>query len=439
MKLISKIWPFGMKRHRLPGRALVADTRGNIMVLMALALPVLLGMLGIAVEAGHWYLTKRDMQNAADAAVIAASTNGATGAVAEAKAVTARYGYTDGAGDTTIAVSTAASCPGGGSNCYSVTVTRKLAQSFSLFTGFDGGSTIGTRKAISLNAVAVASVGTVNREYCILALDTSGDAFRLNGAPNANLAGCNVMSNANMRCNGHDSDADIADAVGTNSGCGNTRNSGVAAVSDPYSSRASAIPANTCSSYPTTATGGNLLSGSYSWTGNQSFCGNVKLTGNVTLTGSNTVIVIQNGGLNLNGFTLATASGSTATIVFSGTAGAYAHTPSGSGTLDIQAPTSGNWSGIAMYQDPALTTNVDISFAGNSPTWNITGLVYMPKAAVTFSGAVNKSSYGASCVGFVIKSMLVNGTANIISQGACAAAGLTLPTNSFPGRGALVA
>jgi hypothetical protein len=324
-------------------------------------------------------------------------------------------------------VDTSASCPGGGLNCYRVTVTQRVSQTFSVFAGFDGGSTIGVKKAVLLNASAVASVGTVNREYCILALDTSGDAFRLNGAPNANLAGCNVMSNADMRCNGHDSNATIADAAGTNTGCGDTRNSAVASVSDPYAVRATNIPANTCSSYPATATGGN-----------QSFCGSVKLTGNVTLTGSNTVIVIQNGGLNLNGFTLATASGSTATIVFSGTAGAYAHTPSGSGTLDIQAPTSGNWSGVAMYQDPALTTNVNISFAGNSPTWNITGLVYMPKADVTFSGAVNKSSHGASCVGFVIKSMLVNGTANIISQGQCAAAGLTLPTNSFPGRGALV-
>jgi hypothetical protein len=47
----------------------------------------------------------------------------------------------------------------------------------------------------------------------------------------------------------------------------------------------------------------------------------------------------------------------------------------GNGTLDIAAPTSGAWSGIAVYQDPALTTNVNISYAGNNPTWNITGLI----------------------------------------------------------------
>ena len=54
------------------------------------------------------------------------------------------------------------------------------------------------------------------------------------------------------------------------------------------------------------------------------------------------------------------------TIIFSGTSGTYTHAPTGGGTLNIQAPTSGNWSGVALYQDPSLTTGVDISAAGNS-------------------------------------------------------------------------
>jgi hypothetical protein len=31
----------------------------------------------------------------------------------------------------------------------------------------------------------------------------------------------------------------------------------------------------------------------------------------------------------------------------------------------------GTWSGVAIYQDPALIAGMDISTAGNSPTWDI--------------------------------------------------------------------
>jgi hypothetical protein len=118
------------------------------------------------------------------------------------------------------------------------------------------------------------------------------------------------------------------------------------------------------------------------------------------------------------------------TIIFSGTAGSYTHAPTGGGTFDIQAPTSGTWKGVAIYQDPALTTGVDVSAAGNSPTWDITGLVYLPHANVTFSGAVNKSSNGKSCFVLVVDNITINGTADILPKGECVAAGLSMPTDT---------
>jgi hypothetical protein len=81
---------------------------------------------------------------------------------------------------------------------------------------------------------------------------------------------------------------------------------------------------------------------------------------------------------------------------------------------------------------------VDIAAAGNSPTWNITGLVYLPHSNVTFSGAVNKSSNGQSCFALVIDTLRINGTGSILSTGGCAAAGLTMPSGEVPGRGELV-
>ena len=43
-------------------------------VLVALAMPVLVGTMGLAAEASYWYVHQRGMQNAADAAAIAAAT-----------------------------------------------------------------------------------------------------------------------------------------------------------------------------------------------------------------------------------------------------------------------------------------------------------------------------------------------------------------------------
>jgi hypothetical protein len=99
------------------------------------------------------------------------------------------------------------------------------------------------------------------------------------------------------------------------------------------------------------------------------------------------------------------------------------------------APTSGTWKGIAIYQDPALTTGVDITYAGNNPTWNITGVVYLPHSSVAFKGAVNKSSYGASCLLLVADNVTISGTAAIeqTTTASCATAGVTLPTNNVGG------
>jgi hypothetical protein len=185
----------------------------------------------------------------------------------------------------------------------------------------------------------------------------------------------------------------------------------------------------------------NKLSGTRPLVGVQGFCGDVELTGDVTInTGPNgAVIQIANGDLVLNGYTLKTSNGSALTIVFTGSNSvSYTHIPTGGGTIDIMAPKTGPWSGVAMYTDPSLTQGVDVSAAGNSPTWNITGLVYMPHANVTFSGAVNKSSNGLSCFVLIVDTLLINGTSSILARGQCPQAGLEMPTNPVPSRGKLV-
>lgn len=420
-------------------------------MISAFVLPVLLGAFAIGFETTDWYQTQRSAQNAADSAVIAAATNGTATYATEAKAVAATLGFPDGVNGVTVAASNAATCPTGGTTCYSVTISTSVPLFLTRLVGYRGDTTIAGSPGKLIAATAVASMSTSPRTYCLLALASSGasQGVRANGAPNANLNGCNTMSNTASNCNGGNLNATEGDAHNTSTGCGASQASNLPVLADPYLSLASNIPANPCSSYPQEPThkgdkalpSTNQLSGALSWSGTTILCGDVQLTGNVSLTTSSpgAVLVIENGQLDTNGYTLQTLLNSGLTVIFSGTtASGYTHAPTGGGTLDIAAPTSGTWSGVSLYQDPNLTSGVDISSAGNSPTWNLTGLVYLPHSSVTLSGAVNKSTNGYSCFALVIDNVTINGTGYILDEGQCSQAGLNQPTEQIASRGGLV-
>jgi Flp pilus assembly protein TadG len=429
-------------------RAFLHNEKGASIIFIALTMPAFIGGMGLAAEVGYWQLHHRAMQNAADAAAIAAATNNGSSYATEAQAVASQYNFTAGTGNVTVSATNPNTAAGCTSSCYVVTVTDKVPLLLSQIVGYEGSSAVGGQRVATLSATAVASTTTAY-SYCILALATSGtQGIRTDGSPNANLNGCNTMSNNNSTCNGHNLNATEGDAAGTNNGCGNIQHSGVRAATDSFSGIfASANISNTCSSYPQEGTkknGNQTLPNSNQWNGNYSYsgvrvvCGDQQLTGNTTL--NNTVLVIENGMLDTNGYTF---KGTNVTVVFSGTnTGTYQHIPTDTsstttGTFDIAAPTSGTWSGIAMYQDPSVTKNVDVSYAGNNPTWDITGLVYLPHSSVTISGAVNKSSSGLTCFELVVDNVLINGTANIFGNDSqCAAAGLNQTKGGS--RGALV-
>src|SRR6476620_1247568 len=99
-------------------RRLRADERGTVSVIMGFLLIPRVGAMGLGFEVSNWYLTLRGMQNAADAAAIAAATNGGSNYDVEAKAVAAQYGFIDGTNNISVTPSNAATCPSGGNSCY---------------------------------------------------------------------------------------------------------------------------------------------------------------------------------------------------------------------------------------------------------------------------------------------------------------------------------
>jgi Flp pilus assembly protein TadG len=203
------------------------ERSGVVAVLVALALPVLVGTMGLAAETSYWYVHQRGMQNAADAAAIAAATNASSGYAAEAKAVARQFGFQDGSGNITVVATnpnTASGCttPAGSANsCYVVTVSDKVPLFLSQVVTLKTGTT-------ALAATAVAKNGGAY-PYCILALGGVTTDIRSNGAPNADLKRCDVMSNTGATCNGSNLNADVGDAHGTNNGCGVIEHSNVPA------------------------------------------------------------------------------------------------------------------------------------------------------------------------------------------------------------------
>src|ERR1700674_3420246 len=95
------------------------NQRGPTGLLFALTMPMLSGGLGLGFEVSNWYMTQRGMQNAADAAVLAAASNASSNYDVEGKAVAAQYGFTNGVNNAGVTVSQNGACPGGGNTCYS--------------------------------------------------------------------------------------------------------------------------------------------------------------------------------------------------------------------------------------------------------------------------------------------------------------------------------
>src|SRR5438270_40200 len=103
-------------------RSFRTDDAAAAAVLFAVASPVLIGAMGLAAEVSYWRLHQRAMQNAADAAAIAAATNNGSTYVAEAQAVAAQYGFQNGAGNITVTVINPNTASGCSSKCYTVSI-----------------------------------------------------------------------------------------------------------------------------------------------------------------------------------------------------------------------------------------------------------------------------------------------------------------------------
>jgi len=235
-------------------------------------------------------------------------------------------------------------------------------------------------------------------------------------------------------------------ATNSNSQCGGPVKN--IPVTDPYAALASKIPVKSPACDPkasisTLSAGSNIA---LSPTAPVFYCSGLSITGNGKVTTSGTgVIVFENGPLTLNGNTFQSGPNSGVTLIFTGT-GTTSSTiqANGKGVIDIAAPQSGDWSGVAIYTDPAMNTQVSYTQNGaNAVSWQITGLVYMPHAAMTLNGDVTHATNAAvgaqDCFALVSDTFTSNGGVRFLEhQSQCASAGLIPPQGGTAIRQALV-
>ena len=181
-----------MKRLRYPIRALLPDQGGAVLAVIAAAMPILCGATALGVETGLWYMDKRALQTAADAAALSGAfervRGNPTGLRDAAEREAVRNGFAVGSSNQlTINNPPTAGSLAGETTAVEVVLARPHPTLFaSLF--LDGPVTIAAR--------AVAAVD-VTGEACVLALDGSASAaFLGQGSTTVNMPGCTMASNS---------------------------------------------------------------------------------------------------------------------------------------------------------------------------------------------------------------------------------------------------
>jgi Flp pilus assembly protein TadG len=384
-----------------------------VVVLVALAMPVMLGLTAFAVDVSQWSSKKNAIQAAADnsvlSAVMTAAQAGSTLAqiTNQANAVAAATGFTNGASGVTVTVNNPPTSGPNSANtsAYEVIITQPQTRYFAVL--------LGTAPTVSGRAVAL--VGS--KPACLLALDTTASsAITMSGGASVGAPNCAVAANSSSGTavtgsGGASLSAANLNIVGNYSTSGgftiapSTKiKTGAPATADPYASLA--VPAVGACTPPTP--GAYTLSGGSSATINPGvYCGGINLSGGATLTMNPGVYIMNGGSFSMSGGTTVTASGVSIVLTNQpGGSGSWGTVSlSGGAHLTLTPPTSGPMQGVAFYVDRNAPTSGSDNFSGGAHMV-ITGSIYVPSQHVSYSGG---AAAGSGCLQLIARTISFSG------------------------------
>ncbi len=426
-------------------RDLHARERGQVLILVAILLPMLLGMAGIAVDVGLGWSLRRDTQNIADAAALAGGgllLDNGPASVATAKTTAAKYVTDRGL-----------ACPA--ANCVHVPPISGPHTGDSTYIEV---SLAGSRKTVFMRALgkqsytvrsrAVAIVTALAKEYALIVLkndcaanngtvsgnatyqqNTSGAGLTINNGgaavnsacePSANLGGGSIF-----KADFVDYNSDGAWQQANNAQTTPKPEPIGAPVADPLASLAQptpGAPSPTCGGCTAAnpvqrsinAGDGNVTLEPGTYYGglniNQGTGGGYKVTlkpGLYIFAGG----ASPGGGFSFEGS--GDLDGSAGVTLFNTGNPLASKKPdrpcvgmkiSGSGTIVLNAPTTGPNNGMLIWQDKNCTA--DFQYAGSTNT--TTSIIYLPTARINLSGG---GTLGANQV--IVGSIDFNGSAGI--------------------------
>jgi Flp pilus assembly protein TadG len=424
---------------------IMRDSRGASAMIVAIALPGLIGFGALGAETGVWFTIKLHNQSAADAAAISAAYEIIAGKtniselMPAASEAAARNGFKGTIPAVTYPYHDSIVSNG-------VAVTLQQTQRALLAALFLSGVTV-TNKAVAVIEVIDSA--------CILALGGSGTGVEVADATRLEMPHCSVVANSISRAaiDLHGSTSSVAAATLVTAGEISLQGNPIDPAAPPpefsLASPAMIGAPRVADPYAGTLTHAFLTkgipgtsAGAHSWK-------------NVTKTispglydkgmsfGSKAIIDLTPGVYYVTNGDFSVALG--ATVTCKTCSGAYGVTIiltttntkrgtvgkvdiSKGATVTLQAPKSGTFSGLLFVQDVLAissgSTTPDNLFEGG-PSMNLTGLLYFPKTTVGFHGNASET-----CTLLVANQVVTDGDARFTTSG-CASGGLTvLPTVS---------
>lgn len=378
------------------------DQSGSYTILIGLLMPVLIGTAGLGTEVAWWLYKHKNMQSAADSGAVSAATAG-TNLNSEANSITASYGYANGANNVAITVNQPPSTGNYTSTPQAVEVIVSQPQPRLLSALFGSGPVL-----VTARAVAIPNPGS----GCVLALDPSANpAVTVQGSSKLNLVNCNLYDDSNggsaLNVGGTASvSANQVGVVGGVSGASsitatNGIRTGMRAVADPYANVTPIMPTGCDYTNKLMVKGTTTLSPGV-------YCGDVVVNAGATLTLNPGIYYFNGANLSVAGN--ATITGNGVTLVFTGSGNNWGSANIGSNAnVSLTAPTLGVTAGIAIYGDRKMPVGTTFSLTGGG-TQNFAGAIYLPKAALSYSGGNGTST---SCTKIIADTISFSGNSNV--------------------------
>ncbi len=395
---------------------------GSVAIQVALMLTVLIGFGALGTEVGYFYFKQRQMQAASDAAAyggaVALSTGHPTDFRTEARAIAANAGYVNGVDGVTVAINSPPVSGSYTSNSGAVEVLMTQQYSVSLINLFRSAPYVAHARAVAVS-------GGVRSLYCILALDLSA-ANALTVENNGTVANpaCGVAVNSNssraltVRNNGaiHGPVSVHGQWSLSNNATldGSPKVQNAPVVTDPYASmQLQPIPACTAQSGSVNGSSTTLTAGH--------FCNGLDLLNNAVVTLGAGAYYIDSKLIFANNVTVNATAG--VTLIINGN---YAINISNNTKLNLTAPATGPYAGMAIFGSRTASSTIQQSFSNNT-VLNVLGVIYFPNQIINYQN--NSGTGGTRCTEIVGR--IVNVSNNAYLNNDCADTGVS-PLGASP-------